>query len=204
MRGTHLVVHVSQGCPAYAQLKQDCYTSRVKRMNDPNHARYITFSTYQRLDLFSTEAIRDVFVEQLRLTRERHDFLLYAWVLMPNHAHLFMREPHDGIVSEILKTLKLGLSKRVIHRWVQLDAPILDRIRDARGVYRFWQRGGGYDRNIYSDSEFNEKIGYIHMNPVRAGLARTPLDWAWSSARWWSGEREGQIACDQRGAGRSG
>ena len=69
------LVHGS-GCPAYAQLKQDCYTSRVKRSNDPNHARYITFSTYQRLDLFSTEALRDAFVDQLRITRERHGFLL--------------------------------------------------------------------------------------------------------------------------------
>jgi hypothetical protein len=41
------------------------------------------------------------------------------------------------------------------------------------------------------------------MNPVRAGLVRTPLEWAWSSARWWSGELEGQLACDRRGAGRS-
>jgi len=77
-------------------------------------------------------------------------------------------------------------------------APILERLVDARGTRRFWQRGGGYDRNIHSDTEFDEKIGYIHMNPVRAGLVKTPADWAWSSARWWDGEREGQIECDSR------
>ena len=170
----------------------------MQRINHPQHARFLTFSTYQRLDLFSTDALRDAFVDQLRRTRERHEFSFYAWVLMPNHAHFLLREPGDGELDGVLKRLKLGLAKRVLNRWVELDAPILERLVDARGTRRFWQRGGGYDRNIDSESEFDEKIGYIHMNPVRAGLVRTPLDWAWSSARWWAGEREGQLPCDHR------
>jgi len=170
----------------------------MKRINDPNHARFITFSTYNRLNLLSTDALRNAFVDQLVRTRERHKFSLYAWVLMPNHAHLFLREPIDGDITAILKTLKLGLAKRVLNRWIKLDAPILERLVDAQGTRHLWQRGGGYDRNIYTETEFNEKIGYIHMNPVRAGLVKTPLDWAWSSARWLNGEHEGQIKCDAR------
>jgi len=170
----------------------------MKRKNDPSHARYITFSTYKRLDLLGTDALRDAFVDQLIRTRERHQFFLYACVLMPNHAHLLLREPNNGDIGALLKTLKLGLSKRLLSRWIELDAPILNELVDARGVRHFWQRGGGYDRNIYSDAEFDEKIGYIHMNPVRGGLATTPIDWPWSSACWWAGEREGQIECDTR------
>ena len=173
----------------------------MKRINDPNHARYITFSTYQRLNLLGTEALRDAFLEQLIRTRERHRFFLYAWVVMPNHVHLLLREPLDGDIEGILRTLKLGFAKRVLNRWIELDAPILERLVDARGTRRFWQRGGGYDRNVHSDTEFDEKIGYIHMNPVRAGLVKTPADWAWSSARWWGGEREGQVECDSRTVG---
>ena len=118
------------------------------------------------------------------------------------------RGPASGCAGSRAPNLRGGHPapnlKRRAPGWVELDAPVLERLRDARGTYRFWQRGGGYDRNIYSDTEFNEKIGYIHMNPVRAGLVRAPLEWAWISARRWSGEREGQVMCDQRGAGRSG
>ncbi len=32
-----------------------------------------------------------------------------------------------------------------------------------------------------------EKVNYIHMNPVRAGLVERPQDYKWSSARWWAG-----------------
>ena len=170
----------------------------MKRINHPHHARYLTFSTYQRLNLFQSPQIRDAFVEQLKITRQRHAFHLYAWVLMPNHAHLLLREPTTGDLTGILRTLKLGLAKRVLDRWVELDAPILSRLDDAQRSRRFWQRGGGYDRNIVSDDEFDEKIGYIHMNPVRAGLVQSPQDWKWSSAQWWNGIRESQIACDSR------
>jgi len=66
-----------------------------------------------------------------------------------------------------------------------------DSVQIARMTYtmpsgetklRFWQQGGGYDRNILSRKELWEKIDYIHANPVRRGLCEHPADWKWSSA----------------------
>lgn len=145
--------------------------------------------------------MRDAFAEQLRLTQARRRFYLYAWVLMPNHAHLLIREPGRGDLAGILRTLKVGLSKRVMRRWSELDALVLDRLIDARGVRCFWQPGGGYDRNLFSEAEFDEKVRYIHENPVRSWLVGRPMEWAWSSAPWWGGERAGQFACVGRSAG---
>ncbi|MBL4591503.1 MAG: transposase [Phycisphaerales bacterium] len=150
------------------------------------------------MDLFTTPELREVFVDQLRRTRSRYAFHLYAWVLMPNHVHLLIREPEAGDVSDLLRSLKGTLARRVMSRWRELDAPVLDQLSDRGGKMWFWQRGGGYDRNIVSDDEFDEKVGYIHMNPVRAGLVEKATDWGWGSARWWGGEQEGEIACDSR------
>ncbi len=47
---------------------------------------------------------------------------------------------------------------------------------------RFWQRGGGYDRNLWSPERIRDAVEYIHANPVVAGLCARPQDWAWSSA----------------------
>jgi putative transposase len=49
--------------------------------------------------------------------------------------------------------------------------------------YRFWQRGGGYDENLFNDDKVWDKIDYIHANPVRRGLCIHPADWEWSSFR---------------------
>jgi putative transposase len=48
-------------------------------------------------------------------------------------------------------------------------------------VFRFWQPGGGYDRNITDKDTLVRMIDYIHENPVRKGLVTDPLDWKWSS-----------------------
>ncbi len=168
----------------------------MKRIEHPNHARYLTFSCYQRLPLFVNDAIKDVFVEQLRATRREHEVLLHAWVVMPEHVHMVVRAHAGSSVPDVLRTLKTGVAKRVIARWRELDAPVLGKIEDPRGAVRFWQRGGGYDRNLVMGAELFEKIRYVHENPVRRGLVKHTEDWAWSSARWWSGDREGQIPCD--------
>jgi len=115
---------------------------------------------------------------------------------MPNHVHLLIRDQESGQVERMLRSLKATVARTILARWRELDAPVLEHLIDRRGNTRFWQRGGGHDRNIVSNNEFDEKIGYIHMNPVRAQLANSPTDWAWSSARWWYGDREGEIQCD--------
>jgi len=47
--------------------------------------------------------------------------------------------------------------------------------------YRFWQRGGGYDTNLWTRKIIAGKIGYIHENPVKRGLVARVEDWKWSS-----------------------
>jgi putative transposase len=168
----------------------------VRRIERPNHARFLTFSCFHRLALFSNDAIKDIFAEQLQRTRDRHAFLLYAWVVMPEHVHLLLRANGPSDVPTILQTLRSGVAKRVIRRWRELNAPVLSRLRGPHGRTHFWQRGQGYDRNLVNGPEFEEKFRYIHENPVRRGLVSNPTDWPWSSARWWSGLREGEIPCD--------
>jgi putative transposase len=62
--------------------------------------------------------------------------------------------------------------------------------------YRFWQRGGGYDRNITDPATLRTMIEYIHNNPVRRGLVRYPADWPWSSARFYEGYRDVPVRMD--------
>ena len=55
----------------------------------------------------------------------------------------------------------------------------------------------GYDRNIYSRDELNEKIKYINENPVARRLVCRPEDWRWSSAGWWRGMENQMIEMDR-------
>jgi hypothetical protein len=61
----------------------------------------------------------------------------------------------------------------------------LQVIDHGERMHRFWQTGGGYDRNVFSDDTIRKAIEYIHKNPVRAGLVTIPEEYRWSSARFW-------------------
>lgn len=112
---------------------------------------------------------------------------MFAWVLMPEHVHLLCC-PGDGeTLGHSLRLIKMSVAKAVLARWAALDAPILGRVADAVGRHRFWQKGGGFDRNVRSDGEFEREVRYIHRNPVERGLVPRPEDWRWSSVHWWMG-----------------
>ena len=44
-----------------------------------------------------------------------------------------------------------------------------------------------FDRALRTVSEYNRKVEYIHLNPVKAGLASRPQDWPWSSVHDYTG-----------------
>jgi putative transposase len=159
--------------------------------------RFLTFSCYQRLPLFSNDAIKDRFIEAISRCREATAFKLLGYVIMPEHVHLLLvpslpRHPVSGILSH----LKARFSHEVLSRWRQLEAPILARVTDRRGVQHFWQAGGGYDRNIHSAGDLEETLNYIHLNPIRRGLVTSDVAWRWSSAAWYAGSEAPALSID--------
>jgi len=175
---------------------------RLHRREVEHGVRFITFSCQRRLPLLKNPKIADLFADSLARARRRHGFELYAWVAMPEHVHLLVRKPDDAPLAPGLASLKQGVAQSVLTRWSRLHAPILDELRAGDGGARFWQAGGGFDRNIRNDSEFSRAVRYIHENPVKRGLVEQPDGWAWSSVRWWMGVRGGEIECDPpRGRG---
>ena len=61
---------------------------------------------------------------------------------------------------------------------------------------RFWQPGGGNDRDIARTATLRSMIEYLHANPVRRGLVAKVENWEWSSARWYAGMRPVPIEMD--------
>ena len=130
-----------------------------------------------------------------------YPFELWAWVFMPEHVHLLLRPRGQILLRDILSAIKVPVAKRAA-AWVRREAPqfmprMLDAQPNGKSCLRFWQRGGGYDRNIITARELREKIGYIHRNPVRRGLVATPGDWLWSSYAAWEKETDVPLVIDR-------
>ncbi len=169
---------------------------RMRRWEVAGQARFVTFSCEKRLALFSNPSIADLFARALALARRQIGFDLYAWVIMPEHVHVLMRAHEGKSAGAALSFIKRSVSNRVLARWRKLDAPVLKSITLDNGLARFWQKGGGFDRNVRDDAEFSRHVHYIHQNPVERGLVERADAWRWSSVRWWMGQREGELECD--------
>lgn len=175
---------------------------KTRRIYDRNgEAHFITFSCFRRKPLLSKERSCQWMVEAISLSRSKHPFDLWAWVIMPEHIHLVLRPHADVRISSILITMKQSISRRAM-LWLKEHNPafladLRDQQPNGKSSYRFWQRGGGYDRNLRSTRDVHEKIRYVHENPVRRGLVVTPLEWKWSSATAWHTGRDEPISLDR-------
>ena len=143
-------------------------TQGLERRYGQHHLHFITCSCHDRLPFLRTASARDLFLKILGEVRDRRQFALVGHVVMPEHFHLLMGEPSIGIPSTAMQVLKQRVSKSL-----------------GSGAYRrFWQPRF-YDFNVWSTKKRNEKLYYIHFNPVKRGLVENPALWPWSSFRFY-------------------
>ena len=140
-------------------------------------------------------------LDDLQLGREKKMYDLWGYIIMPEHVHVVLLPKPGMKISRILTTIKQSVSKRAI-LWTKQNVP--DFLKYMEGIqpggkchHRFWQRGGGYDRNLRSVEDVYEKIHYIHANPVRRGLVEKANDWKWSSYHAWQSGKDIPMAIDR-------
>lgn len=155
-----------------------------------SQALYITIVTKDRLPVFRTDAINITVCEAIDKARNSGKFLLFAYVIMPDHIHLLTDCPTAS--SEVLRYLKGITARKVIDYLKEKNYEgSLAKLRHEewrrRHSYSLWQQ----EKNVFSvfsEAVFMQKVNYIHLNPVRAGLVERPADYRWSSARIWQGK----------------
>ena len=104
--------------------------------------------------------------------RGLHPFYLTAWVFLPDHWHCICAPVYPITISLAMKSVKQS-SMSAVNQW-----------RGTEG--ELWQPRF-FDRALRTVKEYNEKVEYIHLNPVRAGLVSGAEDWRWSSYNEYAG-----------------
>ena len=116
-------------------------------------------------------ADRDICVNCLGAARARFGFLLFAYVVMLDHAHL------------LLSTFQSDLSA-IMRVWKSRSALAIQESRHDHGA--IWQPRY-FDFILRRASDFSKKLAYIHENPAVAKLTERPEGWRWSSAAFYTG-----------------
>jgi putative transposase len=170
--------------------------NQLERRYRQHHLHFITCSCYQRRPLLGTAKKRDIFLKILDGVRERYQFLLVGYVVMPEHIHLLISEPKVGSPSTVIQVLKQRVARSLRRKYRRHRNPNQLRLWGSglRVLSRsFWQRRF-YDFNVWSRKKRIEKLNYMHMNPVKRGLVAGAKLWAWSSYRFYQyGEKSSCI-----------
>ncbi|MFH1373391.1 MAG: transposase [bacterium] len=199
-------VHTGQESPAGVAtpnlfgVEATKMSSKKIHFNTPGHAHELTFSCYRNRQSLCDEQTCLFLVDAVNMARKKHCLSIWAYVFMPDHVHLLLYpESEEYSVAGILLTIKQSVARRVLLD-TRKNHP--DRLKQfmtglTSKKYRFWQDGGGYNRNITNRHTLLKVIDYIHANPVRKGLVRSPEEWKWSSFGDWHNLRCGPIPIDR-------
>lgn len=165
--------------------------SRYKfhELHDPY---FITSSVLEGIPLFMQPVIADIILDALRYMQREHYVQLRAYVLMPNHLHLIAE--HEQL-PELLARFKSYTARSIIdYLKMQKNRLILARLKYGKrnhhrdSEHQLWQEGL-HPKQLFMDGMVEQKVNYIHFNPVKAGFVDTPGDWRYSSARNYAGQR---------------
>ena len=159
--------------------------------NTPGHAHELTFSCYKNRKFLLDEQACMFLVDAVNMARKKHGLKVWAYVFMPDHLHLLIYPESDNYsISAILLSIKQSVARRVLIHARKHEPARLKEFETGRTSrkYQFWQDGGGYDRNINNRLTLMKMIHYIHNNPVRKRLVKSPGEWKWSSFVDWHDE----------------
>jgi REP element-mobilizing transposase RayT len=135
-------------------------------------------------------------VDSLNYCQKEKGLTLFGYCIMSSHIHLLARADGNFSLSDILRDFKKYTSKAIIEQIMNENESrrewILELFKkageDLKGItnYKFWQ-DGNHPEEITSNNFFNEKLDYIHNNPVAELIVEKPEDYYFSSARNYAG-----------------
>jgi len=165
------------------------------RIEDQSALYYLTLQVVSWIDIFSRQRYRDIIIESLEYCQQKKGLQVFAYVIMSNHIHLIVNSPMGGL-SNTIGDFKKFTSKAII-KSIQTDVEsrrewMLDLFKHHADShkrntgYQFWTHEN-HAIVLYTNSFIEDKLTYLHENPVRAGLVENPEDYLYSSAQNYAG-----------------
>ena len=170
--------------------------SRYKIYNHQD-VYFITFSVVEWVDALSRPYYKDILVDSFRYCQQNKGFELYAYVIMNNHVHLIASAAEGYNLSDILRDLKKFTSKKLIaaiesnvqesrKRWMLWLFRSNGQRNSNNEVYQFWQQDN-HPVCLDNVEMMNQRLDYVHNNPVSEGIVNEPEHYIYSSAGDYAG-----------------
>jgi REP element-mobilizing transposase RayT len=160
------------------------------QINDQSKAHFITATVVDWVDVFSRKIYKDILIYSLDFCIRNKGMILYGYVIMTNHVHLVIQS-ENGKLSDLIRDFKKFTARNILDTialgaesrkdWMLKRFEFACKSHTRNEIYQFWKYGN-HPEEVYSEKFLWQKLDYIHLNPVRAGIVEKASNYLYSSA----------------------
>ncbi|GAB3926603.1 REP-associated tyrosine transposase [Mucilaginibacter myungsuensis] len=168
------------------------------RITSDDELYFLTMTVVDWIDVFTRKELCLDLLLSLNYCQQHKGLKIYSWCLMPSHLHLVVSvEPGPNTLSDVMRDFKKFTSKKIVssikeiaesrREWLLRHFAYAGKFNPKIKEYQFWQEGL-HPIELKTFKFIEQKINYIHNNPVEAGMVYRAEDYVWSSAAQYAGE----------------
>ncbi|MBU4446113.1 MAG: transposase [Candidatus Marinimicrobia bacterium] len=155
------------------------------KIGKDNYPYFITSTVVEWLPLLTKKPVDEIILEILDYMQNHNRITILAYVIMPTHIHFIATS--QNLPKEVANFNSFSARTIIDHFKTTNQENILEMLAFSKPdykidrTYQFWQEGGK-PKQIFNLKIMQDKVQYIHYNPVRKGLVEKSSDWLYSSA----------------------
>ncbi len=172
--------------------------SRKYKFLDQQQAYFVSFAVIHWIDVFTRKVYCDKIIESLQYCQKEKGLLIYAWCIMPSHVHLIMgthKEPMQDILRDFKSFTSRSIRKEIQNYSKESRREWMNRMMTTAGLnnsnnkdWQFWQQNN-HPIELSNNKIIDQKLAYLHYNPVAASYVENPEHWLYSSAKDYYGKK---------------
>ncbi len=172
--------------------------SRKYKIYNSEGLYFVSFAVVYWIDVFIRPEYKEIMVESLQYCQKNKGLRIHAWCLMTSHVHLIISSEGNKL-QDVLRDIKSYTS-------TQLRKSIQEHPQESRKEWMLWmfERAGKKNSNnnefqfwqqhnkpieLFTNKVIEQKLEYIHMNPVKEGFVERPEEYKFCSAKDYAGQK---------------
>lgn len=161
-------------------------TPKIHAENE-NKPHFLTLTTIEWIDVFTKPEYFQLLLESLKYCQKELGLLVYGYVFMTNHIHGIIQAKQEYKLSNIVQSYKSFTTKEIKKLIANDSRKYIKGLintsfyKKDKNEFQVWQEYN-YPEVIITEEFFQEKLNYIHNNPVKKEYVNNPEDWKYSSA----------------------
>lgn len=174
------------------------------QIHDQSAMYFLTLQVVFWLDVFTREIYRKIVIESLSYCRNHKQLEVYGYVIMSNHVHLIVSSANGSLsdtirdfkkftANNIIASIKTGKESR--RKWLLSEMAFAARKHKRNSKYQFWTHNN-HAVELSTNYMMDQRLEYVHKNPVKAGIVDKAEDYLYSSARNYCDGMQGLMKID--------